>query len=152
MSKYSQVKVFELNTKVAGKGIALNYGVENSTGNYILVLGSDSLLTKDFIENVASDENYAAAQGRYVPSNRNFNFVTRMLALHGDLLSTPFMTEGNVLGSRTLLGATGYIVLKDVLAKMGMFTNYFVNDCERTFCLLRNGYKISICSILNKLR
>lgn len=52
MSKYLQVKVFELYTKVAGKGIALNYGVENSTGNYILVLTSDSLLTKDFIENM----------------------------------------------------------------------------------------------------
>jgi cellulose synthase/poly-beta-1,6-N-acetylglucosamine synthase-like glycosyltransferase len=36
-----RVKVFDLQTNEAGKGIALNFGVEKSSGNYIMVLDSD---------------------------------------------------------------------------------------------------------------
>ena len=140
-----RVRVFELQTKESGKGIALNYGVERSKGNYILVLDSDGLLTHDFLENALPlfDENYAAVQGRYIASNRNFNFVTKMLALEGDLWSTAFMTVRSHLGRRCPLGGTGYIVRKDILAKVGMFANHLVDDYELTFRLLRNGYRIA---------
>jgi cellulose synthase/poly-beta-1,6-N-acetylglucosamine synthase-like glycosyltransferase len=140
-----RVKVFDLQTKEAGKGIALNYGVEKSSGNYILVLDSDGLLVRDFLENALPlfDENYAAVQGRYIASNRNFNFVTKMLALEGDLWSTPFMSIRSHLGRRCPLGGTGYIVRKDILAKVGMFANHLVDDYELTFRLLRNGYRIA---------
>lgn len=140
-----RVKVFELETKEAGKGIALNYGVEKSSGNYILVLDSDGLLTRDFLENALPmfDANYAAVQGRYIASNRNFNFVTKMLALEGDLWSTPFMSIRSHFGRRTPLGGTGYIVRKDILEKVGMFANHLVDDYELSFRLLRNGYRIA---------
>jgi cellulose synthase/poly-beta-1,6-N-acetylglucosamine synthase-like glycosyltransferase len=140
-----RVRVFDLQTREVGKGIALNYGVERSKGSYILVLDSDGLLTHDFLENALPlfDENYAAVQGRYIPSNRNFNFVTRMLALEGDLWSTAFMTVRSHLGRRCPLGGTGYIVRKDILAKVGMFANHLVDDYELTFRLLRNGYRIA---------
>jgi cellulose synthase/poly-beta-1,6-N-acetylglucosamine synthase-like glycosyltransferase len=145
----SRVKVFDLRTKEAGKGIALNYGVEKASGKYILVLDSDGLLTRDFIENAVPlfDDNYAAVQGRYIPSNRNFNFVTRMLAMEGDLWSTPFMTIRSYFGRRTPLGGTGYIVRKDILTKVGMFANHLVDDYELTFRLLRSGYRIAFAPL-----
>ncbi len=144
-----RVKVFRLDTKEAGKGIALNYAVSKSSGNYILVLDSDGLLTRDFIENALPlfDENYAAVQGRYIASNRSFNFITRMLALEGDLWSTPFMTIRSHFGRRTPLGGTGYIVRKDILTKVGMFANHLVDDYELTFRLLRNGYRIAFAPL-----
>lgn len=144
-----RVKVFRLDTKEAGKGIALNFAVSKSTGNYILVLDSDGILTRDFIENALPlfDENYAAVQGRYIASNRSFNFVTRMLALEGDLWSTPFMTIRSHFGRRTPLGGTGYIVRKDILTKVGMFANHLVDDYELTFRLLRNGYRIAFAPL-----
>ena len=140
-----RVRVFDLQTRESGKGIALNYGVEKSKGNYILVLDSDGLLTHDFLENALPlfDENYAAVQGRYIASNRSFNFVTKMLALEGDLWSTAFMTIRSHFGRRCPLGGTGYIVRKDILAKVGMFANHLVDDYELTFRLLRNGYRIA---------
>jgi cellulose synthase/poly-beta-1,6-N-acetylglucosamine synthase-like glycosyltransferase len=145
----SRVKVFDLRTKEAGKGIALNYGVEKASGKYILVLDSDGLLTRDFIENAVPlfDDNYAAVQGRYIPSNRNFNFVTRMLAMEGDLWSTPFMTIRSHFGRRTPLGGTGYIVRKDILTKVGKFVNHLVDDYELTFRLLRSGYRIAFAPL-----
>jgi cellulose synthase/poly-beta-1,6-N-acetylglucosamine synthase-like glycosyltransferase len=144
-----RVKAFDLQTKEAGKGIALNFGVENSSGNYIMVLDSDGLLTRDFLEKALPlfDENYCAVQGRYIPSNRSFNFVTRMLALEGDLWSTPFMTIRTCIGRRCPLGGTGYIVRKDILAKVGMFANHLVDDYELTSRLLKKGYKIAFAPL-----
>ena len=144
-----RVKVFDLQTKEAGKGIALNFAVEKSSGNYIMVLDSDGLLTRDFIENALPlfDGNHSAVQGRYIPSNRSFNFVTRMLALEGDLWSTPFMTIRTWLGRRCPLGGTGYIIRKDILLKVGMFANHLVDDYELTFRLLRKGYKIAFAPL-----
>jgi cellulose synthase/poly-beta-1,6-N-acetylglucosamine synthase-like glycosyltransferase len=144
-----RVKVFDLQTKEAGKGIALNFGVEKSSGNYIMVLDSDGLLTRDFLENALPlfEGNYCAVQGRYIPSNRSFNFVTRMLALEGDLWSTPFMTIRTWLGRRCPLGGTGYIIRKGILLKVGMFANHLVDDYELTFRLLRKGYKIAFAPL-----
>jgi cellulose synthase/poly-beta-1,6-N-acetylglucosamine synthase-like glycosyltransferase len=144
-----RVKVFDLQTKEAGKGIALNFGVEKSSGNYIMVLDSDGLLTRDFLENALPlfEGNYCAVQGRYIPSNRSFNFVTMMLALEGDLWSTPFMTIRTWLGRRCPLGGTGYIIKKDILLKVGMFANHLVDDYELTFRLLRKGYKIAFAPL-----
>jgi cellulose synthase/poly-beta-1,6-N-acetylglucosamine synthase-like glycosyltransferase len=144
-----RVKAFDLRTKEAGKGIALNFGVENSRGNFIMVLDSDGLLTRDFIEKALPlfDENYSAVQGRYIPSNRSFNLVTRMLALEGDLWSTPFMTIRTCIGRRCPLGGTGYIVRKDILAKVGMFANHLVDDYELTSRLLKKGYKIAFAPL-----
>ena len=144
-----RVKAFDLRTKEAGKGIALNFGVENSRGNFIMVLDSDGLLTRDFIEKALPlfDENYSAVQGRYIPSNRSFNLVTRMLALEGDLWSTPFMTLRTCIGRRCPLGGTGYIVRKDILAKVGMFANHLVDDYELTARLLKKGYKIAFAPL-----
>ena len=144
-----RVKVFDLQTKEAGKGIALNFGVEKSSGNYIMVLDSDGLLTRDFLENALPlfEGNYCAVQGRYIPSNRSFNFVTRMLALEGDLWSTPFMTIRTWLGRRCPLGGTGYIIRKDILLKVGVFANHLVDDYELTFRLLRKGYKIAFAPL-----
>ena len=144
-----RVKVFDLRTKEAGKGIALNYGVENSAGNYLMVLDSDGLLTRDFLEKALPlfDGDFCAVQGRYVPSNRSFNFVTRMLALEGDLWSTPFMTIRTCIGRRCPLGGTGYIVRKDILSKVGLFANHLVDDYELTSRLLKKGYKIAFAPL-----
>jgi cellulose synthase/poly-beta-1,6-N-acetylglucosamine synthase-like glycosyltransferase len=144
-----RVKAYELNTQESGKGIALNYAVEKAAGNYLLVLDSDGLLTNTFIEKALPlfQSGYAAVQGRYISSNRNFNFVTRMLALEGDLWSTPFMSVRSFFGRRTPLGGTGYIIRKDILEKVGMFANHLVDDYELTFRLLRNDYKIAFAPL-----
>ena len=144
--KDSRVRAVELVTKESGKGIALNHGVKLSKGQYLLILDGDGKLNERFLEDALpmflQGKEIAAIQGRYIPSNRNFNLVTRMLSLEGDLWSTPFMTLRMVLGRRTPLGGTGYIIRRDVLAEVGGFINHLVDDYELTFRLLRNRYKV----------
>jgi cellulose synthase/poly-beta-1,6-N-acetylglucosamine synthase-like glycosyltransferase len=138
-----RVKPLDYKTKDSGKGIALNYGVSKSQGEYILVLDADGILSPDFVEKgLPLLEKYAAVQGRYVPSNRNYSFVTRLLSIEGDLWSTPYMTARTALDKRGGLGGTGYILSKDILQEVGGFTNHLVDDYELTSRLLRKGYRI----------
>ncbi len=140
-----RVRAFNLNTKTTGKSIALNYGVENARGKYIIVIDADGIISKDFIENALPlfDEPYVAVQGRCVPSNRNYNFVTKMLSLEDDLWFAPFCTTRVIFGKRCPLAGTGFIIRKDILIKVGMFSNNLVDDYELTYRLLRKKYSIA---------
>ena len=142
----SRVRVFELTTKESGKGIALNYGVEKAIGNYILILDGDGRLSSEFIEKAMplfyTDKEVAGVQGRYVPSNRNYNFITKLLSIEGDLWSTPYMTTRSILSKKVYLGGTGFIIRKDVLNEVGKFTNHLVDDYELSCRLFKKNYKV----------
>lgn len=139
-----RVKALELKTVQAGKGIALNYGIDNSDGEYILILDSDGRLDKEFVTNSLPffKEGYAAVQGKIDASNRNYNLLSRLLALEGDLFSFPFMAVRSFLSRRTPLGGTGFIIDKDILIKAGKFSNSLIDDFELSFRLYKKGYEI----------
>jgi cellulose synthase/poly-beta-1,6-N-acetylglucosamine synthase-like glycosyltransferase len=139
-----RVKVFDLKTKEAGKGIALNYGVENANGKFLLILDGDGRLSKDFIEKTLPlfEENIAAVQGKYLPSNRDYNFLTKLLSIEGDLWSTPYMTARSFLQKKVYLGGTGYIIRKDILIEVGKFSNHLVDDYELSCRLFLKKYKV----------
>jgi cellulose synthase/poly-beta-1,6-N-acetylglucosamine synthase-like glycosyltransferase len=145
----NRVKAFDFKTSEGGKGIALNEGVKRANGKYILILDSDGILSRDFIEKALPlfDDYYAAVQGRYVPSNRNHSFVTKLLALEGDLWSTPYMTVGSMIGKEVFLGGTGYIIRKDVLNEIGNFTNHLVDDFELSCRMLRKKHKTAFAPL-----
>ena len=139
-----RVKALELKTIEAGKGIALNYGVDNSKGDYILILDSDGRLDKDFVTNSLPlfKEGYSAVQGKIDSSNREYNLLTKILALEGDLFSFPFMAVRSFLSKRTPLGGTGFIIKKDILVKSGKFSNSLIDDFELSFRLYKKGHGI----------
>jgi cellulose synthase/poly-beta-1,6-N-acetylglucosamine synthase-like glycosyltransferase len=146
-----RVRVFELTTKEAGKGIALNYGVDKAAGNYILILDGDGRLSSEFIEKAMpiffTDPEIAGVQGRYIPSNRNYNFITKLLSIEGDLWSTPYMTTRSVLSKKVYLGGTGFIIRKDVLNAVGKFTNHLVDDYELSCRLFKKNFKVEFAPL-----
>jgi biofilm PGA synthesis N-glycosyltransferase PgaC len=139
-----RVRAIDFKTKEAGKGIALNYGISMSRGEYILILDADGILSDDFIEMALPllIGRYAAVQGRYVPSNREYNLVTRLLSLEGDLWSMPYMTTRAFIDKRCGLGGTGYVIRRNILLEVGGFTNHLVDDYELTTRLLKSKYRI----------
>src|SRR5688500_14325975 len=96
-----RVRSFDLKTKASGKAIALNYGIEQSRGKYIMIIDADTILEDNFIENAMpalSDDSLAAVQGRVFPINRGYNFLTKLMAMEDDLWQEPIMTTRSVLG------------------------------------------------------
>ena len=144
-----RVHALEFTTKAAGKGIALNFGVSESKGNYLMILDADGLLNYEFIERALPlfKKGYAAVQGRFVPSNRNYNFITKLLAIEGDLWTTPYLTARESIDKRGGLGGTGYIIKKNILLRVGGFTNHLVDDYELTCRLLKAKYRIGFAPL-----
>ncbi len=140
-----RVRAFDLKTEKAGKSIALNYGIEKSFGKYIMVLDADTVLENNFIQIALpafNDGKYVGVQGRVLPINRNYNLLTRLLAMEDDMWSEPILTTRTVLGERCPLLGTGFILKKDILVHEGMFTNSLVDDHELTCRLLKKKYKM----------
>lgn len=145
----NRVRVFELNTAEAGKGIALNYAIDRSTGEYICILDSDGRLDEDFIKNALPlfSEGYAAIQGKIMPSNRKYNLLTNLLGLESDLYGIPFCTVRNVIDKRVPLGGTGLIIRKEILVKVGKFSKSLVDDFELSFRLYRKKFRIAFAPL-----
>lgn len=145
-----RVRPFDFRTTQAGKGLALDYAAEQAFGKYILVLDSDGILSRDFIETALplfDRPNIAAVQGKLLSSNREYNIITKILALEIDLYSIPFMTVKSIIDRRTPLGGTGYIIRKDILHEVGGFGNALIDDFELSFRLFRNKYRIAFAPL-----
>ena len=140
-----RVRAFDYKTKEAGKGLALDFAVENSAGEYVTVLDSDGTLNDDFISTALplfGIPDIAAVQGKLLPNNRYHNIITNLLSLEGDLYSIPYMTMKSLMDKRTSLGGTGYLIKKDILLKVGGFKNSLIDDFELSFRLFRNKFRI----------
>ena len=82
-----------------------------------------------------------------MPSNRQYNLLTRLLSLEGDLFSVPFMTTRTFLDKRTPLGGTGFVINKDILIQIGKFGNSLIDDFELSFRLFRNKFRIAFAPL-----
>ena len=95
-----RVRAFDYKTKKSGKGIALDFGVQNSNGEYIVVLDSDGTLESDFVMTAISlfeSENIAAVQGKLLPNNRHHNIITQLLSLEGNILFNTLYDNENII-------------------------------------------------------
>ena len=144
-----RVQVYDFQTDLQGKGAAVNYGIDHANGEYICIVDSDGKLAPDFLENAMPlfDEGYAAVQGLITSSNRDYNIITRLLTLEGDLFSNMFMAVRDYLDKRVPLGGTGLIIKKNILLKVGKFTNSLIDDFELSFRLYRKKYRIAFAPL-----
>ena len=145
----ARVRVFDYKTSEAGKGIALNFGLEKANGEYLLVVDSDGILAGDFVANALPlfSDKTIAIQGKIVGSNSQYNTITKLLSLEGDLFSTPFMTVRSLLDRRVPLGGTGCMIRRDRLVELGGFRNALIDDFELSFRIYRNKYRIAFAPL-----
>jgi cellulose synthase/poly-beta-1,6-N-acetylglucosamine synthase-like glycosyltransferase len=144
-----RVRVFDLNTAQAGKGIALNHALMEARGEYLLIVDSDAILSHDFIHLALPlfRNGYAAVQGKIVGSNRDYSLVSRMLALESEMFSVPFMAVRHFLDKRVPLGGTGLLIRKDILNAVGGFRNELIDDFELSFRLFRHKHRIAFAPL-----
>jgi len=134
-----------LTKKNGGKANAINYGIEHSTGNLIMVVDADSKLHNDAVELMARyflDPEIAAVAGSVYVSNQN-NLLTKLQAL--EYIEGLNMVRNGQAFLKLVNIIPGPIGMfrKDALYEVGLYDDdTFAEDCDVTLKLIMKGYKI----------
>ncbi len=138
-----KVKIFQTNG--GGKSSAINFAVNQSSAELIMVLDADTLLKANAVSKIVrrfKDTSVGAVAGNAKVGNR-VNLLTKFQALE-------YVTSQNLdrrafalLNSITVVpGAIG-VWRKDLLEKVGGFgTDTLAEDAELTLKVLKLGYKV----------
>ena len=129
----------------AGKANAINYGMEHSSGDLIMVVDADSALSDNAIELMVSyfqDPEIGAVAGSVYVSNQD-NILTRLQALEY-IEGLNMVRNGQAfLKMVTIIPGPIGIFRKDALVDVGGYdSDTFAEDCDLTLKLIEKGYKI----------
>lgn len=156
-STYEKVKTaFDSNSKVkvftkpnGGKSTALNFGIRQATGNYLVCIDSDTLLKTDAIEKLVRyfhDQKVAAVAGNVKVGNEA-NVITRWQSIEYISSQNFDRRAFALLNCITVVpGAIGAF-RKDAVLEVGGFTeDTLAEDCDLTIRLIRAGYAVKYCN------
>jgi len=140
---YPEVKV--LTKPNEGKAKAINYGINHSSGELIMVVDADSKLEKNAIQlmaNYFNDPQIAAVAGSVYVVNQ-VNLWTKLQALEY-IEGLNMVRNGQALLKlvNIIPGPIG-MFRKNALYEVGLYDNdTFAEDCDVTLKLITKGYKI----------
>jgi cellulose synthase/poly-beta-1,6-N-acetylglucosamine synthase-like glycosyltransferase len=142
--KDSRLRVFPLNTDKWGKGIALNYGIEQCRGDVIFIFDSDARFVPDFVERMLNrlEQGYDAVQTKIVGKNPNYNLLTFLAHMESLLFMSVFCGAKDKLKMNAIIGGTGACFKTKALEAVGYFRNVLSEDLDMYLKLTRAGYKI----------
>lgn len=136
----SSVKIFHLKTNM-GKGAAIKLGLENSSGDIILIQDADLEYDPNdypkLIGPIASGRASIVYGSRFKGSIKNMLFINRVANIISNL------TVNLLFGTRISDINTCYKAFrKSILEDIAINSNDFAFDTEMTAKLLKRGYKI----------
>lgn len=128
-----------------GKAIALNYGIERSTGDLVMVVDSDSTLSDDAIKLMANhfnDEKIGAVAGSVFISNRA-NLLTKLQALEY-IEGLNMVRNGQAFFQLVSIipGPIGMFRRSALIEIGGYASDTFAEDADLTMNLIGHGYKV----------
>lgn len=136
-----------VNKPNGGKADALNWGLREAYGEYVLCVDADSILDSKalmysvpYLEN---DPTIAAVAGSVLIGNSKSNMLTRFQHLEYIIGLNFYKTAQSYLGIVTIVpGPIGLFRRKTVIDAGAYTTDTFAEDCDLTIRLLMNGYQI----------
>jgi len=145
-NEHPNIKVYDLRTQDAGKGIALNFGLRHSRGSVIVCFDADSKVEKDYIENglKCMSAGYAAVQGRIVGKNVFHNLLTLIQHLENLISMNIFWGSRFAMNLDSGLGGTGVMVERRALEKIGGWRNVLIEDFDLFLRLKSEGFEIAL--------
>lgn len=150
---HSNVKILQKPTS-NGKPSALNYGVQQSSGEIIMVLDADSVPNQDALVKAAryfEDSKVAAVQGRTLSINSEENMITQFISFEEAVWCEAFLRGKDALSLFVHLKGSCQFIRRDILNQLSGFDeNALTEDMEFSARLAKNNYTIKyagdICS------
>jgi len=141
-----QLRIF---TKLnGGKASALNYGIDQSTADFVICIDADTQLKTDAITELMRyfyDDEIAAVAGTVKVGNKT-NLITNWQSIEYITAQNMDRRAFDILNTITVVpGAIGAF-RKSVIKEVGAFTtDTLAEDCDLTMRILRAGYTVKNC-------
>lgn len=142
-----KVKIF---TKInGGKASALNYGIAQSTGEFLVCIDADTQLLPDAVGKMMryfTNEKIAAVAGNVKVGNPK-NVLTKWQSIEYTTAQNFDRRAFDYLNCITVIpGAIGTFRKSAVIESGGFTTDTLAEDCDLTIRLLRNDYIVRNCT------
>ncbi len=129
----------------SGPGQSRNYGAERSKGDYLIVLDSDVVLPKDFLNEVDAELQQRDADAWGGPDTAHPSFTPVQKAISYSM--TSFFTTGGIRGGKTKLDkffprSFNMGIRREVYLKLGGFSKMrFGEDIDFSYRIVEAGYQ-----------
>ncbi len=141
----SQLNVRYLCKENSGAGQSRNFGMQHATGNYFIILDSDVLLPKEYLQEVenALNANFTDAFGGADAAHKNFTSLQKAISY----AMTSFLTTGGIRGKKKAVGKfqprsfNMGISKKAFYATKGFSNMKYGEDIDLTFRLWKHGFE-----------
>ena len=139
-------KVKVLTKPNGGKASALNFGIAQASGEFVVCIDADTQLSADAVQNLMKkfhDANVAAVAGNVKVGN-TVNLLTRWQSIeYVTAQNFDRMAFGYLNAITVVPGAIGAF-RKSVVEELGGFsTDTLAEDCDLTMRILRGGWKVT---------
>ncbi len=142
-----KIEVFHRDNRVGFKAGALQEALEKTSEDYIAVFDSDFLPPRNFlseiIPHIAANENIGIVQSRWSYINREYNFITRAVAIG---MNAHFLIEQpGRCASQCFLnfnGSGGVIRAKALREAGGWQSDTLAEDLDASYRIQMKGYKV----------
>lgn len=128
----------------SGPGLSRNYGMKKALGNYFIILDSDILLPKHYLQSIhnALTENYTDAFGGADASHSSFTTIQKAIGFS----MTSVLTTGGIRGNKNLKKfqprSFNMGLSKKAFEKTGGFgKQHYGEDIDLTFRLWENNFE-----------
>jgi len=130
-----------------GKGAALNHGLSRCQGEIVAVYDADNLPEKDAIKKLVTalmlNPKLAAVTGKFRASNRQRNFLTRLINLESVAFQWIIQAGRNFFLNIAFLAGTNYVIRRQVLESLGGWDEEaLTEDTELTLRLYEHGWRV----------
>ena len=143
----ANVKVFTKQN--GGKASALNFGIEQAAGNYVVCIDADTQLKTDAVKQLLkyfNNKRVAAVAGNVKVGNEK-NILTKWQSIEYTTAQNFDRLAFDYINCITVVpGAIGAFKKSSVIDAGGFTTDTLAEDCDLTIRLLRNGAIIRNCT------
>jgi len=149
--KYSglnyKIEILRRNDRIGFKAGALQTGLEKTTEEYIVIFDADFIPAPDFllrtIPYFLKDNQLGIVQSRWTHLNRDYNFLTRAIALGIDVHFFVEQTGRYAAGCfQNFNGSGGVLRKKAILQAGGWQADTLAEDLDLSYRLQEQGYHI----------